>query len=83
MGVDVPPYMHQALLDQHGHSTAGQYPYSTTVENTQHTLVSQPLVMDGSRGGWPYGECLPAYGYTWTVEDSQGDLAGIGAQFVD
>jgi len=81
LGVDVPPYMHQALLDQHGHLTAGRYPYSIIVANTNDTPEFQRFVVDGVTAEWLNGESMPTYGYTCRIEGLNGDLTGIGTQF--
>lgn len=81
LGVDAPPYTQQALLDQHSHSTAGQYLYSVTVANTNDTPEFQRLVVDCVTEEWLNGESMPTYGYTCRIEDLNGDLTGIGAQF--
>lgn len=80
LGADVPTNMHQALFDQHGHSTSRQYSYSTIVEEPQPIFESERLV-DDVTVDWLHGESFMTYGYTWRGEELRGDLAGIGSQF--
>jgi hypothetical protein len=76
LGIDTPPYLQQALVDQHGVSTTREYSYSTVVRGMELSAGSQYLDLGPTtqQDQWPS---------TYVNNDgySNGDLAGIGARF--
>lgn len=81
LGVDVPMSIYQALVDQHGHSTVGEYLYSAIAADPQYTLESQYLATDGAMADWSYGKSGTDNEHAWRIEGLHGDLAGTGSQF--
>jgi len=63
--------MRQALVDQHGYFTPGEFSYSTVMADPQYTLDFQHPIVGGTID----------YEYNYRRDDFGGDLAGVGAQF--
>ena len=76
LGIDIMPYLQQSLIDQHGHSVTGHYPYSTVVGGMEFSAESQHLDF----GLTPQQDDL-CLAYVDNDGYSNEDLAGIGAQF--
>jgi hypothetical protein len=75
LGIDTPPYLQQALVDQHGSWSTREYLYSTIGGQLEFSVGSQYLDFGPTPPQDPWSSTYADDGYT------NGDLAGIGAQF--
>jgi hypothetical protein len=75
LGIDTPPYLQQALVDQHGSWSTREYSYSTIGGQLEFSMESQYLDFGPTPPQDPWSPTYADDGYT------NGDLAGIGAQF--
>jgi hypothetical protein len=74
LGIDSLPYLRQALVDQHGSWSTREYTYSTIGGQLEFSVEPQHL---------DFGPAPPQDPWSSTFADryTNGDLAGIGAQF--
>ena len=75
LGINTPPYLQQALVDQHGSWSTREYSYSTIGGQLEFSVGSQHLDFGPTPPQDPWSSIYADDGYT------NGDLAGIGAQF--
>jgi hypothetical protein len=75
LGIDTPPYLQQALVDQHGSWSTREYSYSTIGGHLEFSVGPQCLDFGPTPPQDPWSSTYADDGYT------NGDLAGIGAQF--
>jgi len=73
--------MHQALVDQHGYFTPGEFSYSTVMLDSEYAIDSQQVFHNVGTADPLFENDILDYGYTWRKDGFQRDLAGVGAQF--
>ncbi|KAN0090453.1 hypothetical protein V8E51_019032 [Hyaloscypha variabilis] len=81
LGIEVPTSMHQALVDQHGYFTPGEFSYSTVMLDSEYAIDSQQVFHDVETAEPLFENGVLDYGYTWRKDGFQRDLAGVGTQF--